>query len=238
MALLATLLLLSACASIGLDSATSEPPVAEVACPSPEASTEEVGAEKTSDAAESLADDEDAGSEEVYTEPEPPAIVPTEMILPVVIPKRPVESQRPTRINDLVVLGRLEKVSLKPENLVLSARIDTGAGLSSLNALELTNFERDGKPWVRFGLLDPKTKKLVYFERAVKRHVNIKQIGAEPMRRPVILMNVVLGTIDEQLEMTLADRSGYIYQVLIGRNFLRDQAVVDVSKKFINKLKK
>lgn len=212
---------------MGVKPAIDEPPVADVVCPSP------------SDEAESLADDEDPGSEEVYVqpEPEPVAVVPTEIILPVVIPKRPVESQRPTRINDFVVLGRLEKVNLKPEKLVLSARIDTGAGLSSLNAQELTNFERDGKAWVRFGLLDPKTKQLVYFERAIKRHVNIKQIGTEPMRRPVILMNVVLGTIDEQLEMTLADRSGYVYQVLIGRNFLRDQAVVDVSKKFTTKLK-
>ena len=133
---------------------------------------------------------------------------------------------------DKLVIGRVEYVQLNPSEQMLKARIDTGAGISSLNAVDLVQFQRDGKNWVRFNIIDPKTKKPVGFEKKVKRFVIIKQLSGEDQRRPVIMMGLELGTIKEQVELTLADRSGYVYQLLIGRNFLRDRAVVDVSYKY------
>lgn len=133
---------------------------------------------------------------------------------------------------DKLVIGRVEYVQLNPSEQVLKARIDTGAGLSSLNAVDLVQFQRDGKNWVRFNIIDPKTKKPISFEKKVKRFVTIKQLSGNDQRRPIIVMGLELGSIKEQVELTLADRSGYVYQLLIGRNFLRDRAVVDVSHKY------
>ena len=45
-------------------------------------------------------------------------------------------------------------------------------------------------------------------------------------------MRVVIADIDEQINFTLVDRSKLKNQVLIGRNLLRDLAIVDVSKKY------
>lgn len=135
--------------------------------------------------------------------------------------------------DDKLIVGRVEYVTLQPEHLAVKARVDTGAGLTSLNALDLLRFERDGKAWVRFAVLEPKTDNKIILERKIKRHISIKQLSGNNQRRPVVSMGLQLGSIEEQVDITLTDRSAYVYQLLIGRNFLRDRALVDVSQKFI-----
>lgn len=134
---------------------------------------------------------------------------------------------------DKLVVGRVEYVVLSSNGLPIKARIDTGAKTSSLNALDLVEFERDGKKWVRFAVMNPATEEKVYFERKVQRYVRIKQMESDYQRRPVVKMGIQLGSIDEFIELTLTDRSDYVYQVLVGRNFLLDRMLVDVSQKYI-----
>jgi len=136
------------------------------------------------------------------------------------------------------IIGRVENVFLPLDDgsdteLKLKSRIDTGAGLTSMNAQELKEFERDGKTWVRFAVFEPKTDEPVFFERPVNHYVEIKQQGGKTQRRPVVSMSLKVGAIEEYMDVNLSDRSSYVYQVLIGRNFLRDRAVVDVSRRFI-----
>lgn len=133
------------------------------------------------------------------------------------------------------VVGQLEKVYMEPPGITFTARIDTGAETSSLNALDMTKFERDGKPYVRFHILNPATGKPVELERRIRKHKRIKEHDDESQRRPVVRMRVVLGGIDQRIDFSLVDRSNFEHQVLIGRNFLSDFAVVDVSKQFITK---
>ena len=54
-------------------------------------------------------------------------------------------------------------------------------------------------------------------------------------RRLVVLMTMTLGSMTEQVEFSLNDRSDMEHPVLIGRNFLRNNAIVDVSQEFIAK---
>lgn len=136
-------------------------------------------------------------------------------------------------IADKLIVGRVEYISLLPRKLHLKTKIDTGAKTSSLNAIDLTEFERDGKSWVRFAMIEPDTKKKIFFERPIVRKTKVKQLDSDLQQRPTIRMSIVLGPIEEQIEFTLVDRSGYLYQVLIGRNFLRDRVVVDVSQVFM-----
>ena len=146
----------------------------------------------------------------------------------------------PTTVYDdeLTLLGYVEEVSIQPNKLTLKARVDTGAGISSLNAQDITAFERDGAPWVHFLVKDTKSNEtLAELEYPVKRYATIKQLSGKNQRRPVITIPLKLGKIEEQVEVTLSDRSGYLYPVLIGRNFLRDRAIVDVSQKYIAKPK-
>lgn len=54
--------------------------------------------------------------------------------------------------NNLVVLGAVENIQLEKIDQRYSARIDTGSTTSSLNAINIKEFEREGKRWVRFNL--------------------------------------------------------------------------------------
>ncbi|HBC34135.1 MAG TPA: hypothetical protein DC045_07425, partial [Marinobacter adhaerens] len=47
-------------------------------------------------------------------------------------------------------LGYVEWVVMKDTNLRLKARLDTGAKTSSLHAVNIEGFERDGEEWVSF----------------------------------------------------------------------------------------
>lgn len=131
-----------------------------------------------------------------------------------------------------IVLGGLEKVFLDPPNLVFNARIDTGAKTSSLNAIDMVEFERDGKPYIKFNVIHPETGENIELTRRIRRYVRIKEHMSESQRRPVVRLRVKFANIDERIYFTLVDRSKFAQQVLIGRNLLQDLAIVDVSKKF------
>lgn len=131
-----------------------------------------------------------------------------------------------------IVLGAIEKVFLDPPGLVFNARIDTGAKTSSLNAIDMVEFERDGKPYIKFNVINSETGEKTELTRRIRRHVRIKEHMSESRRRPVVRLRVKFANIDERVNFTLVDRSKFAQQVLIGRNLLQDLAVVDVSKKF------
>lgn len=150
-----------------------------------------------------------------------------------VSPAPAITAARPSHLGDeLLVIGRVENVWLLPDKIKFKARIDTGAGLSSMHAIDLVEFERDGKRWVRFSVPASATK-MIQYEQPVKRYVSIKQHTGTPQRRPIVTMSILLGSVEERVDFTLTNRKDYLYRILIGRNFLRDTAIVDVSRKFI-----
>lgn len=133
--------------------------------------------------------------------------------------------------NKKAILGEYERVTINPPGFKYLARIDTGATTTSIHATDIMRFERDGENWVSFKLHDPKTGKTVDMERELKRRVRIKQAESEDDRRLTVVMNLKIGTLAKQVEVTLSDRDNMEFPVLIGRNFLLDSAVVDVSFK-------
>ncbi len=146
--------------------------------------------------------------------------------------------QKPGQQNistDKLLIGRLEKVLLNPPGRTFTARIDTGATTSSLDARNIQVFERDRSDWVRFQIQDPKEKATYYdVERPIARKVRIIQATSdEADHRLVVKLQFQIGRVQRMEEFTLEDRSHMDYQVLIGRNVLRDLMVVDVAQEFI-----
>ncbi len=128
-----------------------------------------------------------------------------------------------------MIIGEVENVRLVPPNVVLKARIDTGAKTTSIDARNITPYERDGKQWVRFVCMDGQKEHTL--ERKVIKTVQIKRHGKASQDRYVINMRIVLGNVSQLIHVNLNDRKTYTYPVLIGRNFLRDYFLVDVAKK-------
>jgi len=129
-----------------------------------------------------------------------------------------------------LLLGAIETVKLLKENVVFDARIDTGAVTSSIGVFNWRNFERDGKKWVKFSLTQEDDA--IVYEYPVHGKVSIKQTGTLIEERLEIKVDIEIGGVEYKNQIfNMTDRSHLNYQLLIGRSFLRDIAVVDVASK-------
>ncbi len=150
-------------------------------------------------------------------------------------------SMQTQSLKDTLILGAIENVEIADIKQQFSARIDTGATTSSLNAVDLQEFERNGTQWVRFHLINQDVQadgKLEWITAPVIRNVKIRQSTTEEAeRRPVVELWIKLGAIHEKVQFTLADRSHMTHSVLLGREFIQDIAVIDVSKEFVQSKK-
>lgn len=127
-------------------------------------------------------------------------------------------------------LGWLENARILPENIRLTAKLDTGANTTSLGVEELTRFERNGRPWVRFSLTDKKGRTFV-FERPIIRAVRVKRSQATTRTRPVVLLAICLAGELRNESVTLATRSHLLYPLLVGRASLAGRFLVNPSRK-------
>jgi hypothetical protein len=154
-------------------------------------------------------------------------------------PRRPSASEcpaAPAPIGNKEIIGAIEWLYMDPPGRHFRARVDSGAETSSLSASEIGEFERDGEDWIRFNFQDDDTDEAVHFELPIKRTVLIRQVSsAEPERRFVVEIDIRLGDQLQRTEFTLTDRSRMTYPVLIGRAFLMDLYVVDVSRSYTHK---
>ena len=126
------------------------------------------------------------------------------------------------------IVGTVESIEIRPGNLRLQARIDSGAESSALHARHIEIFEREGRRWVRFetgnGL------EATQLELPLIRTAKIKAEGNSVESRPVVSLEVRLGVRARQVEMTLSDRGNYDFAALIGRNFLGDDTLIDTGR--------
>ena len=130
----------------------------------------------------------------------------------------------------LPIIGAVEWARVEPADLWVEARVDTGAETTSIHAEDIQLIERDGKRYVSFVLIDAITGSKYPQELRLRRRVLIKQNGGPDQRRYVVRMWVTLGDSRSRIDVNLADRSGFEYPMLIGRNFLTDTMIVDVSR--------
>ena len=120
---------------------------------------------------------------------------------------------------DKQTVGWTEIISIVPGNMKVKAKLDTGADHSSLNARKIDYFDRAGERWVRFRFRNFEDRYQVIEARTI-RTAAIKRLGQEAVDRPVIRLGICIGNTFKQTEVNLTDRSGFDYQMLIGRSFL------------------
>ncbi|MCF7506434.1 MULTISPECIES: ATP-dependent zinc protease [Vibrio] len=173
---------------------------------------------------------------EKVTEPteKPDEVKPTEPEKKPVPVEKPVEKVTKTSDGKLI-LGEEEWVFVPGLKEAFKARVDTGATTSSISAVDIVDFERDGKDWVKFKIEhDGITTEEVSLP--VERWVKIKQSSAEgTQRRAVVVAAIQIGDLKDKTEFTLADRTHLSFPLLLGRSFFRDVAVVDVGQKYVQK---
>jgi hypothetical protein len=119
-----------------------------------------------------------------------------------------------------ITVGVAEDVTLMPWGVKLPARIDTGAATSSLDARELSI---DG------GYADFKLPEKYGGTRLLLPIVDWRTIRSAEFRekRPIVEMEFCLGGRNLRGRVNLNDRSRVKYPLIIGRNILRHNFVVD-----------
>jgi hypothetical protein len=122
-----------------------------------------------------------------------------------------------------ITIGEVEDVLLMPWGVRLPTRIDTGAATSSLDArdLKVKDNMAEFKLPKKFGNL----------------RIHLPVIGWQDIRsadfkekRPVVEITICMGPKVLHAEVNLNDRSTVKYPLILGRNVLKDNFVVDCGK--------
>ena len=135
-----------------------------------------------------------------------------------------------------IVIGALETCDL-PELKIfdLQIRVDTGAKTSSLHVDDIKRERRDGKLGVAFTLHPDiyDVKKITHCWALVSDVRRIKSSNGEVEQRLLIKTPMVINDVKKEIEITLSNRSDMSYLMLLGREGMGDDFLVDPSQTFI-----
>ncbi|HZT83528.1 MAG TPA: RimK/LysX family protein [Gemmataceae bacterium] len=118
------------------------------------------------------------------------------------------------------------------------AKVDTGARTSALGVGGYELWEDAGRgTMVRLRLAlsrkHPERQKVV--EAPVLRTVVVRNSAGVPERRPVIEALARLGPVEKRILLTLTYRPAMRFRLILGRQALAGDFIVDVSKKYLLK---
>ena len=136
---------------------------------------------------------------------------------------------------EMEILGWVENALLPAVSMELKAKLDTGAETSSLDAHIIKKFRKSGRRWVRFTVTDRETGEEHLLVRERIRTIGIVQHDGSRQSRPVVTMNICIAGQVLVTEVSLIDRSEFIYPLLLGRNALGSFALVDPGDTFLGK---
>jgi hypothetical protein len=122
-----------------------------------------------------------------------------------------------------ITIGAVEEVMLLPWGVQFPARVDTGAGTSSIDVCEISV---KGK-MVHFTLADRCGGHRLILPLVEMRRIQTSEGSDE---RPVVEMELCIGSRRIRTHITLNDRSRLEFPFLVGRNILEGNFIVDVSR--------
>jgi len=135
--------------------------------------------------------------------------------------------------NTPVIVGYIERAWLEGSAFSINAKLDTGAQSSSLNAVDMVEFEHQARPWVRLVVRNEAGHKLI-IERPIVRVARIRRASTKISERPVIKLRVCVAGKSAEVDVTLANRKEMNYDLLIGRSFLSSRLLIDSSATFLS----
>jgi len=130
----------------------------------------------------------------------------------------------------LPVIGWREYVGLPGLGIKsIKVKVDSGARSSSLHAVDLRSFDRNGVQWVHFKVhpFQRSRGEVVEVEAEVLEFRSVRSSSGVARLRPVIVTDVeLLGTV-WPVELTLASRDNMGFRMLLGREAFRGRFLVD-----------
>jgi hypothetical protein len=135
-----------------------------------------------------------------------------------------------------IIIGVLETCSLPDFNITdLQIRIDTGAKTSSLHVDNIKRERRNGRLGVSFTLHPDiyDIDKVASCWAPISDVRQIKSSNGGVEQRLVIKTALMIHTVKKEIEITLTDRSDMSYLMLLGREGMGKDFLVDPSQTFL-----
>lgn len=134
------------------------------------------------------------------------------------------------------IIGWREWVALPELGIpALKVKMDTGARTSALHAFDVISYEVDGVRFVRFGVhpLQKHSEIEVWCTAPVVDTRFVTNSGGQREERFVISTPLKIGDVVRPVEITLANREGMGFRMLVGRTALRNRFVIDPTASFL-----
>jgi hypothetical protein len=136
----------------------------------------------------------------------------------------------------LVLIGWKEYVDFPDWGIHrVKVKIDTGARTS---ALDVPSYEVIQTPGgrvarLRLALNRKRPEERFLIEVPILRTVLVCNSSGTREERPLIETTLRLGPVTRRIPLTITNRSGMLFRMILGRNALAGSCVVDVSKKYL-----
>lgn len=132
-----------------------------------------------------------------------------------------------------LLIGRKEKVDFPTLRLYgIDAKVDTGAYTSAIHCDSIRAVRKGEERFVRFRLLDPSHPS--YDGREIRKPLlgrkMVKNSFGQTEYRYIVKTRIEIFGQKHDIELSLCDRSGMEHPILLGRKFIEDKFVVDVSR--------
>ena len=124
----------------------------------------------------------------------------------------------------------------------LKAKVDTGARTSALHvdSLQVVETLPDGTEIaeVELGIDRRRPERRVTARVALLGRLRVKDSGGHPELRPYIETELALGPVRKRIRLTLTDRSGMLFRMILARKALEGDFLVDTSRKYLLRKRK
>lgn len=134
-----------------------------------------------------------------------------------------------------MLMGWREWVSLPDLDVpAIKTKIDSGSRTSSLHAVDIYEFERNGQQMVRFQLYPHQRDDhaCVICEVEVIEHRHVTTADGDTTLRPVILTEVEWQDLRWPIEMILTNRNQNGFRMLLGREAIRGRFQIDAERSY------
>ncbi|MEY4589049.1 MAG: hypothetical protein RL497_1125 [Pseudomonadota bacterium] len=135
-----------------------------------------------------------------------------------------------------ILIGSEEWCALPSLGLpAIKARVDSGAKTSSIHAINITPFRKQGHPWVSFEVhpIQQSRQVVVRCEAPVIDRRKVRSSSGETETRLVVRVPFKLGADDFDIELTLTNRDSMGYRMLLGRQAMVGRLLVDPEQSFL-----
>ncbi|PSO48815.1 MAG: ATP-dependent zinc protease [Cyanobacteria bacterium SW_9_44_58] len=136
----------------------------------------------------------------------------------------------------LPLIGWREVIALPQLNIPnIKAKIDTGARSSALHAYDIELYQEQGQSMLRFRVhpYQRNTQDTIETQAKLLEMRQVRNSGGVAQLRPVIETIVKLGETERLIELTLTSRDVMGFRMLLGRQAVRNQFLVDPGRSFL-----